>query len=98
MSGPPGWHGAEFIWSEDGDDYDRHPPGEVGPGCVTGTLLDPLPQEGVLDAVHVALDHEGALTSVDAAAAHRLQSLCYVGDGGGGYELLCPTGMRLVGK
>ncbi len=94
------WTGAQVLWSEDGDDYDRHPPGEIGPEAVAGTLRDELPAVRRVDAplVRVALDHGGTLVSVDDAAARRLQSLCYVGDGRNAYELVCTTAVRLLGK
>lgn len=94
------WGGAYVAWSEDGDEYHPvHPP--IGPKAVCGTLLDPLPGSHwpvhrLTDSVRVALDDEGVLAAKDEDAARRLQTLCYLGDWQGAYELVAFSGARLL--
>ena len=94
------WGGAYVAWSEDGDEYHAvHPP--IGPKAVCGALLDPLPASywpvhRLTDPVRVALDDEGILAAKDEDAARRLQTLCYLGDWQGGYELVAFSRARLL--
>ena len=89
------WGGAAVAWSEDGDHYEDV--ARIGMYAIAGRLLDPLPAAWSVD-VRVAIDDEGELASVDAAAAQRLQTECYVGDGRNVYEVLAFTGMTLLGR
>ena len=91
------WSGAGVGWSEDGDGF--HRAGDsIGHDAVTGTLLEPLGLDGDDVSVRVAMDDGGKLRSYDDAAALRLQSECYLGDGRNGFEIVAFTGMRLEGQ
>jgi hypothetical protein len=88
------WGGACVAWSEDGDHYDQA--AAIGADAVAGTLLDPLSTDADGQGVRLALDDEGVLASVDLAAARRLQTECYLGDGRNEYELVAFTGVTLL--
>jgi hypothetical protein len=96
---PPGGYGWHVCWSEDGDEY-HGTRGEyrIGQAAVAGRALDALPASEDVRGVRLALAHGGTLPMADAAAARRLQTLCYVGDGTSEYELVAYTGLRLIGK